>query len=109
MTCQSFRKTMVKKPLEALLVQGRRLGLERTVSQADQMGSSADCPDDDVESALSRSSSGGDRMRGSIQVSKHRSHGTPGPKSRARRLTQLSTPARPLTRDLACKYGDRAD
>ena len=47
-------------------------------------------------------------MRGSTQVSKHRSHGTPGPKSPARRPTQRSTPARPLTRDLAGKYGDPA-
>ena len=94
-------------PLEALLVQGRRPGLERTVSQADQTGSSADGPDDDVASALSRSSSGGERMRGSTQVSKHRSNGTPGPKSLARRPTQLSTPARSLTRDLAGKYGDQ--
>ena len=50
-------------PLEALLVQGRRPVLERTVSQADQTGSSADGPDDDFASALSRSSSGGERMR----------------------------------------------
>ena len=47
-------------------------------------------------------------MRRSTQVSKHRSHGTRGPKSLARRPTQLSTPARPLTRDLAGKYGDQA-
>ena len=46
-------------PLEALIVQGQRPGLERTVSQADQTGSSADGPDDDFASALSRSSSGG--------------------------------------------------
>ena len=76
--------------------------------QADQTGSSADGPDDDVASALSRSSSGGERLRGSIQVSKHHSHGTPGPKSPARRPTQPSTPVRPLTRDLAGKYGDQA-
>ena len=37
----------------------------------------------------------GERMRGSTQVSKHRSHGTPGPKSRMwSRATQRSTPAR---------------
>ena len=48
-------------------------------------------------------------MRGSTQVSKHRSHGTPGPKAPSRsQATQRSTPARPLTRDLACKYGDPA-
>ena len=47
-------------------------------------------------------------MCGSTQVSKHRSHGSPGPKSLARRPTQLSSPARPLTRDLAGKYGDQA-
>ena len=38
------------------------------------MGSAADGPDDDAASALSRSSSGGERVRGSTQVSKHRSH-----------------------------------
>ena len=48
-------------------------------------------------------------MRGSTQVSKHRSHGTPGPKAQSMsRATQCSTPARPLTRDLAGKYGDPA-
>ena len=48
-------------------------------------------------------------MRGSTQVSKHRSHGTPGPKAQSMsRATQHSTPARPLTRDLAGKYGDPA-
>ena len=37
-------------------------------------------------------------MRGSTHVSKHRSHGTPGPKSQSMsRATQRSTPARPLT------------
>ena len=73
------------------------------------MGSSADGPDDDVASALSRSSSGAERMRGSTQVSKHRSHGTPGPKAQSMsRATQRSTPGRPLTRDLAGKYGDPA-
>ena len=47
-------------------------------------------------------------MRGSTQVSKHRSHGSPGPKSPTwSRATQRSTPARSLT-DLACKYGDPA-
>ena len=85
-----------------------RPGLERTES-ADQTGSAAEGPDDDFASALSRSSSGGERKRGSTQVSKHRSHGTPGPKSTSsRRATQRSTPARPLTRDLAGKYGDPA-
>ena len=85
-----------------------RLGLERAVLQADQTGSAADGPDDDSASALSRSSSAGERALGSTQVSKHRSHGTPGPKSPARRPTQRSTPARPLTRDLSGKYGDPA-
>ena len=69
-----------------------RPGLERTES-ADQTGSAAEGPDDDVASALSRSSSGGERMRGNTQVSKHRSHGTPGPKAPSRsRATQHSTP-----------------
>ena len=48
-------------------------------------------------------------MRGSIQVSKHHSHGTPVPKATlCSRATQRSTPARPLTRDLAGTYGDPA-
>ena len=48
-------------------------------------------------------------MRGSTQVSKHRSHGTPGPKSPTwSQATQRSNPARSLTRDLAGKYGDPA-
>ena len=108
MTRWRFRKTMVKKQrsFTSRSSSNSRPGLERTVLQADQTGSSADCPDDDVASALSRSSSGD--VRGSTQVSKHRSHGTPGPKSPARQPTQRSTPARPLTRDLAGKYGDPA-
>ena len=48
-------------------------------------------------------------MRGNTQVSKHRSRGTPGAKAPSRsRATQRSTPTRPLTRDLAGKYGDPA-
>ena len=40
---------------------------------------------------------------------KHRLHGTPGPKSTSSSPgTQRSSPARPLTRDLAGKYGDPA-
>ena len=85
-----------------------RPGLEQTES-ADQTWSAADGPDDDAASALSRSSSGGERLRGSTQVSKHCSHGTPGPMSLTSRATQRSTPARSLTRDLAGKYGDPAD
>ena len=85
-----------------------RAGLERTES-ADQTGSAAEGPDDDFASALSRSSSGGERKHGSTQVSKHRSHGTPGPQSQSMsQATQRSTPARPLTRDLAGKFGDPA-
>ena len=83
-----------------------RPGLERAVSQADPPGSSADGPDDDAASVLSRSSSGGEWVRGNTQVSsKHRSHGTPGPKSPARRPTQRSTPTRSQAGDLACKFG----
>ena len=84
-----------------------RPGLERTES-ADQTGSAVDGPDDDAVSALSRSSSGGERVGGSTQVSKHRSHVTPGPKSLTSWATQRSTPARPLTMYLAGKYGDPA-
>ena len=87
-----------------------RPGLERAVSQADQTGSSADSPDDDVASALSRSSSGGERVRGSTQVYKHRSHGTPGPKSPKESGDPTFHPRQTPTRDLAGKYmyGDPA-
>ena len=111
MAFRRFRKTMVKKQrsFASRSSSCSRPGLERAVLQADQTGSSADGPDDDVASVLSRSSSGGERMRGSTHVSKHRSHGTPGPKSPTwSRAIQRSTPARPLTRDLVDKYGDPA-
>ena len=73
-----------------------RQGLEQTVSQVDPPGStSADGHDDDAASVLSRSSSGGEQVRGNTQFPGSRSsHGTPGPKSPARRPTQRSTPAR---------------
>ena len=82
-------------------------GLERAVSQVDSLGStSADGQDDDAASVLSLSSSGGDRVRGNTQFPRSiRSHGTPGPKSHARRPTQRSTPARSRAGDLAGKYG----
>ena len=86
-----------------------RPGLERAVSQADQTWSAADSPDDDAASALSRSSSGGERVRAEtprFPSTTHTEHRVP--KSPARRPTQCSTPARPLTRDLAGKYGDPA-
>ena len=86
-----------------------RLGLERAVSQVDPLGStSADGPDDDAASVLSRSS-GGEQVRGNTQFPCSRcSHGTPGPKSPARRPTQRSTPARSQAGDLADKYGVQA-
>ena len=73
-----------------------RPGLEQTVVRVDPPGStSADGHDDAAASALSRSSSGGERVRGNTQAPGSRSsHGTPGPKSPARRQTQRSTPAR---------------
>ena len=66
--------------------------------------------DDDILCIqLSQSSSGGDRRRGNTQFPRCiRSHGTPGPKSPARRPTQCSTPARSQAGDLAGKYGARA-
>ena len=86
-----------------------RPGLERAVSQVDPPGStSADGPDDDAASVLSRSSSGGERVRRSTQFPCSRcSHGTPGPKSPARRPTQRSTPARSQAGDLAGSMGLR--
>ena len=83
-----------------------RPGLERAVLQADPPGSTADGPDDDAASVLSQSSSGGEWVRGNTKVSsKHRSHGTPGPKSPVRRPTQCSNPARSQASDLAGKCG----
>ena len=82
-----------------------RPGLERAVSQVDPPGStSADGPDD-AASVLSRSSSLGERVPGNTQFPcRRRSHGTPGPKSPARRPTQRFTPARSEAGDLAGKY-----
>ena len=87
-----------------------RPGLEQTVVRVDPPGStSADSHDDDAESVLSRSSSGGERVRGNTQVPGSRgSHGTMGRKSPARRQTQHSTPARSQAGDLAGKYGVQA-
>ena len=84
-----------------------RPGLEQTVSQVDPPGStSADRLDDDAASVLSLSSSRGDRLSGDTQFPRSiRSHGTPAPKSQARRPTQRSTPARSQAGDLAGKYG----
>ena len=79
-------------------------------SRSYQPGStSADSADDDAASVLSWSSSGGERVRGNTQFpcSRH-SHGTPGPKSPARRPTQRSTPTRSQAGDLAGKYGVQA-
>ena len=81
-----------------------RPGLERAVSQADPPGSTADGPDDDAAPVLCQSSSGCERVHGNTQVPGSRSsHGTPGPKSPARRSTQRSTPARSQSGDLAGK------
>ena len=83
-----------------------RPGLERAVLQADPPGSTADGPEDDAASVLSRSSLGGERVCRNTQVPGSRSsHGTPVPKSHARRPTQRSNPARPQAGDLAGKYG----
>ena len=58
-----------------------RPGLEQTVAREDPPGSTADGHDDDTASVLSRSSSGGERVRGNTQVPSSRSsHRKPGPK-----------------------------
>ena len=57
---------------------------------------------------MSQSSSGGDRRLGNTQVSSQRSHGTPGPKSPARRRTHRFTPTRSQGGDLVGKYGVQA-
>ena len=61
---QLFRDRPMGKTKEAKVKKQRnssssRPGLERAVSQADPPGSTADGPDDDAASVLSRSSSGG--------------------------------------------------
>ena len=103
------KEAKVKKPNSSRNSSSSRPGLERAVSQADPPGSTADGPDDDAASVLSRSSSRGERGCRNTQVSSmYRSHGTPGPKSPARRPTQRSNPARSQAGDLAGKYGARA-
>ena len=57
---------------------------------------------------LSQSSSGGDRRLGNTQVSSQGSHGTPGPKSPARRPTHRSTPTRSQAGDLVGEFGVQA-
>ena len=57
---------------------------------------------------LSQSSLGGDRRLGNTQVSSQRFHGSPGPKSPARRPTHRSTPTRSQGGDLVGKYGVQA-
>ena len=87
-----------------------RPGLEQTVARVDPPGSTpADGHDDDSASVLSRSSSGGERVRGNTQVpSSHSSHGTPSPTSPKGQQTHRSTPARSQAGDLAGKYGVQA-
>ena len=85
-----------------------RPGLEQTVARVDPPGSTADGHDDDAASALSLSSSGGERVRGNTQVPGSRSsHGTPGLSTKGRG-THRSTPARSQAGDLAGKYGVQA-
>ena len=86
-----------------------RPGLEQTVARIDPPGSTpADGHDDDSASVLSRSSSGGERVRGNTQVPGSRSsHRTPGPSPKGRQ-THRSTPARSQASYLACKYGVQA-
>ena len=71
-----------------------RRGLEQTVAWAS--GSTADGHDDDTASALSLSSSGGERVRGNTGVPGSRSsHGTQGLSPKGRR-TQRSTLPDPM-------------
>ena len=100
-------KVKKKRSSDSRSSSSSRPGLEQTVLQVDPPGStSADGHDDDAASVLSRSSSGVERVRGNTQFPCIRhSHGTPGPKSPARRLTRCSTPARSQAGDLAGKYG----
>ena len=86
-----------------------RPGLERTES-ADQTGSAVEGPDDDFASALSRSSWGGGVSACAeaprFQASLKRNTGSEGFFLQSGDPT--FHPARPLTRDLAGKYGDPA-
>ena len=87
---------------------GSRSHLEETVARTDPSGSTAEGRDDDNASALSVSSSGGERVRGDTGVPGSRSsHGTPGPSLRGQRA-HSSTPARSHSGNLAGKYGVQA-
>ena len=97
--------------LDTSASRGRQSGAKMmTASQVDPPGStSAGGQDDDAASVLSRSSSGGDRRRGNTQFPRSpHSHGTPGPKSLARRPTHRSTHTRSQAGDLVGKYRAQA-
>ena len=78
------------------------------LARDDPPGSTADGHDDDAASVLSKSSSGGERVRGVTLVPGSRSsHGTPGLSPKGWQ-THRSTPARSHAGDLAGKYGVQA-
>ena len=107
-TKEEKAKAKKKKDSASRDPSGSRSHLEQTVARTDPSGSTADGRDDDNASALSVSSSGGERVRGDTGVPGSRSsHGTPGPSSRGQRA-HSSTPARSHSGDLAGKYGVQA-
>ena len=107
-TKEEKAKAKKKKDSASRDPSGSRSHLEKTVVRTDPTGSTADGRDDDNASALSVSSSGGERVRGDTGVPGSRSsHGTPGPSPRGQRA-HSSTPARSHSGDLAGKYGVQA-
>ena len=86
-----------------------RRGLEQTVAWADLPGSTADGHDDDTASALSLSSSGGERVRGDTLVPGSRSsHGTPGLSPKGRRIHRFTPPPPPPPPPPRSQAGDLA-
>ena len=107
-TKEEKAKAKKKKDSASRDPSGSRSHLEQTVAWTDPSGSTAHGRDDDNASALSVSSSGGERVRGDTGVPGSRSsHGTPGPSPRGQRA-HSSTPARSHSGDLAGKYGLQA-
>ena len=93
-TKEEKAKAKKKKDSASRDPSGSRSHLEQTVARTDPSGSTANGRDDDNASALSVSSSGGERVRGDTGVPGSRSsHGTPGPSPRGQRA-HSSTPAR---------------
>ena len=101
-TKEEKAKAKKKKDSASRDPSGSRSHLEQTVARTDPTGSTADGRDDDNASALSLSSSGGERVRGDTGVPGSRSsHGTPGPSPA---IWQVSTGFRLLPKILRLRF-----